>query len=522
MKKAKKFICDGLLLTATALIMRTVGVAFNAYTADKLGEAGMGLFSLVMSVYAFAVTFATSGINLAATRLTAEALGRGSDREVRGAMKRCIIYSLFFGTVGGVGLYAGSDFFGRVLMGDGRTVSSLRLLAFALPFLAVSAALAGYFTAVRRVAKNAFCQFFEQVLKIVLTVVGFALLLPKGLEYGCLALVGSSVLGECASFLLALGLYLHDLNKHNKNTGTYRPHLTKELCKVALPVAVSAYFRSGLVTAEHMAIPWGLKRYGHSTDTALAGYGIIQGMVLPIVLYPTAFLGAFSSLLVPEFAEELTAGGKARTKHIASKAIGGTLLFSIGIAGIMMSFSDALGMAIYHSEECGHYIRILAALIPVMYLDGVVDGMLKGMGFQFYSMVVNIIDAALCLVLVIILVPRMGVMGYVITVFVAEILNYALSIAKLLGHMPIDLRLRGRVLKPIICIIGATTISHLLNEFVPLNVWVQMVLSAVLYIILLLTTFAITGEDLKWFGGIVFTRKPTRIKRKSEKVFHII
>ena len=522
MKKSKKFLFDGLLLTATALIMRTVGVAFNAYTADKLGESGMGLFSLVMSVYTFAVTFATSGINLAATRLTAEALGRGSDTEVRCAMRRCIIYSLFFGTVGGAGLYAGSDFFGRVLMGDARTVSSLRLLSFALPFLAVSAALAGYFTAVRRVAKNAFCQFFEQILKIILTVAGFALLLPKGLEYGCIALVGASMLGEVASFLLALGLYLHDLHKHNKKTGAYRPHLTKELCKVALPVAVSAYFRSGLVTAEHMAIPWGLKKYGHSPDAALASYGVIQGMVLPVVLYPAAFLNAFSSLLVPEFAEEIAAGHSRRTEHIATKAIGATLLFSIGIAGIMMSYAEALGNAIYDSAECGHYIRILAALIPVMYLDGVVDGMLKGVGFQFYSMVVNMIDASLCLIMVIVLVPRIGIMGYVITLFAAEILNYALSTVKLLSHMRLDLRLTARVLKPIICVIGATTISHLLGEVFPLGVWTQMVFSFLLYIGLLLTTFSITGEDLRWFGGILFTRKPTRIKRKSEKVFHII
>lgn len=66
MKKSKKFLYDGLLLTATALIMRTVGVVFNAYVSERIGESGMGLFTLVMSVYTFAVTFATSGINLAA------------------------------------------------------------------------------------------------------------------------------------------------------------------------------------------------------------------------------------------------------------------------------------------------------------------------------------------------------------------------------------------------------------------------------------------------------------------------
>lgn len=357
--------------------------------------------------------------------MTAEAIGHENEREIRDAMKRCILYSLFFGTVGGVGLFSGSHFFGAVLMGDQRTVASLRLLAFGYPFCSVSSALNGYFTAVRRVVKNAVCQFFEQMCKIGLTIAGFALFLPKGLEYACLALVGASMFAECSSFLLALVLFILDLKKHNRNTGHREKGLTFKLCGIALPVAVSAYFRSGLVTAEHMLIPWGLKKYGASTESALASYGVIQGMVLPVVLYPAAFLNAFSSLLVPEFAEEIASGKRRRTEHIATKAIGATLLFSIGVAGIMMSYADVLGEMIYKSAESGFYIRVLSALIPVMYLDGIVDGMLKGMGYQFYSMVVNIIDALLSLILVFILVPRIGVLGYVITILPAEIVNYA-------------------------------------------------------------------------------------------------
>ncbi|MCI8590461.1 MAG: oligosaccharide flippase family protein [Clostridiales bacterium] len=483
--------------------MRTVGVVFNAYVSDHIGESGMGLFTLVMSVYTFAVTFATSGINLAATRLTAEAMGHGNEREIRDAMKRCIVYSLFFGTVGGIGLFGGSHFFGAVLMGDARTVPSLRLLAFGLPFLSISSALNGYFTAVRRVAKYAVCQFFEQICKIIFTMFGFSLFLPMGLEYGCLALVGASMISECLSFLLALLLYLIDLARHNHRSGNRQKGLTKKLCGIALPVAVSAYFRSGLVTAEHMLIPWGLKRSGATSDAALASYGVIQGMVLPVVLYPSAFLNAFSSLLVPEFAEEIASGKRRRTEHIATKAIGATLLFSIGVAGIMMSYADVLGQLIYKSAESGFYIRVLSALVPVMYLDGIVDGMLKGMGYQFYSMVVNIIDALLSLILVFILVPRMGVIGYVITIFVGEIVNYALSISKLLVHMKVDLKLKDRVLKPMLSVVGATTLGHILFSFVEVHPWLQMAACLCMYIILLFCTFSISKADIAWIKGII-------------------
>ncbi len=487
-KKTKKFFFDGMLLTVTALIMRTVGVVFNAYISDKMTKSGMGLFTLVMSVYAFAVTFATSGINLAATRMTAEAMGHCNQREIRDAMKRCILYSLFFGCVGGIGLYFGAAFFGGTLMGDIRTVPSLRLLSFGLPYLSVSAALNGYFTAVRRVVKSAACQFFEQLLKIVFTVAGFSLFLDRGLEYGCLALVGASMIAEVMSALLAYILYIIDLKKHNDRSGTHVKHLTAKLCGIALPVAVSAYFRSGLLTAEHMLIPWGLKRSGVGADAALASYGIVQGMVLPVVLYPQAFIAAFTSLLIPEFAEDIASGDRERNNRIADTAIRATLLFSIGVAAVMMCFSEQLGLAIYKSRECGYFIRLIGALIPVMYLDGVVDAMLKGMGYQFYSMVVNIIDALASCALVFILVPRMGINGYVITIFVGEILNFALSISKLLAHSDIRVHVMRRVILPVMCGIGATSIAQLIYKTFRFEFPILLLLACAIYILLLFAT----------------------------------
>ena len=497
MKKTKKFIFDGMLLTATALIMRTVGVVFNAYISDKLTKSGMGLFTLVMSVYSFAVTFATSGINLAATRLTAEAMGHGNSREIRDAMVRCIIYSLFFGCVGGMGLYFGAEFFGGVLMGDERTVPSLRLLSFGLPYLSVSSALNGYFTAVRRVIKSAACQFFEQLLKILFTVLGFAAFLDRGLEYGCLALVGASMLAETLSALLAFILYIADLKKHNDRSGGRVSGLTGKLCGIALPVAVSAYFRSGLLTAEHMLIPWGLKRSGVGADAALASYGVVQGMVLPVVLYPSAFIAAFTSLLIPEFAEDIASGERERNNRIADRAIGATLVFSIGVAAVMMSFSEPLGLAIYKSRECGYFIRLIGALIPVMYLDGVVDAMLKGMGYQFYSMVVNIIDALVSCACVFVLVPRMGINGYVVTIFIGEILNFALSISKLLAHSDIRVQVFKRVVFPLAAGIGATSIAHLIFRCTSVNFWLQIIVACAIYICLLFTT-----GSLDFFGVI--------------------
>ena len=103
MERAKRYFINALILSGCTLLMRTVGVAFNAFCVDRVGAEGMGLFSLVMSVYTFAVTFATSGVNLAATRLVALHVGRGEGNSAKSAMRSCLLYAAAFGTAATMG-----------------------------------------------------------------------------------------------------------------------------------------------------------------------------------------------------------------------------------------------------------------------------------------------------------------------------------------------------------------------------------------------------------------------------------
>ena len=97
MKRLKRFITNALILGAVTILMRIIAVSFNAYVSGKVGAEGMGLYSLVASIYAFAVTLATSGISLAVMRLVSEELGKGDHAGVICAMRKCVGYALCFG-----------------------------------------------------------------------------------------------------------------------------------------------------------------------------------------------------------------------------------------------------------------------------------------------------------------------------------------------------------------------------------------------------------------------------------------
>ena len=159
----KRLIVNTALLTGASLLMRCIGMVFQAWLAGRIGAAGIGLYQLVMSVELLATTFAISGIRFAVTRLVAEEIGLGRGGGVGGAMSRCAAYSLVFGAAACVILYLFAEPIGFLWIGDARTVMSLRILAFGLPFIALSSVLSGYFTACGRIWKPSLVHLLEQL-----------------------------------------------------------------------------------------------------------------------------------------------------------------------------------------------------------------------------------------------------------------------------------------------------------------------------------------------------------------------
>ena len=507
MSEFRRYVRNALVLVGASLLMRSVSLAFNAYVSTKIGAEGMGLFSLIMSVYGFAVTFATSGINLAVTRLVAEALGRGENGRVRLILRRAVGYALFFGGIASVALFFGASAIGTGALGDVRTVPSLRLLACSMVPIALSSVFSGYFIGVRRVYRNALTQLFEQGVRIGLTVFGLLALAPNGIEWACLALVGGSALAEFCSFFFLFIQYLFDRHRHFRNTRVpSNGKILPDLLRISVPVAASAYVRSGLVTLEHILIPFCLALGAASRSEALASYGVLHSMAIPMLLYPTAVSSAFSGLLVTEMAESRARGEVRRIRYMTERALSFTLIFGIGCAGLLLSFAPALGEALYNSEEAGRYIALLAPVAAVMYLDTTVDNILKGLGYQVYSMGVNIADSALSILMVLLFLPRMGADGYVLVVILAEVFNFSCSVLRLLRATSFRLPLLRFLAAPLVAVIGATTFAKMLFGTLPLAL--AITLTALLYLALLLPLGCFLPADLSWLGTLF--RRPAK------------
>jgi len=498
MRNVTRFLWNTILLTATTLLMRLLGMSFQIYLTQRIGTQGIGLFELLMSVHGLAVSLAISGVRLSTTRLVLEVSARKQSRPGN-VMKLCLLYSLLLGFGASLLLWTVSNPVAAFWLDEPQLAQCLRMLALGLPCLAISSCLNGYFSAMRQAGRMAVVQVLEFSFHMVLTFGGLALLRPEEPVRACMLLVFCSCLSDLLSVLLSSLFY-----GMKKNAAGRTPwFLTVDLLQIAVPDAIGSWVRSGLVSAKHMLIPKGLRKCGASAAAALSTYGIIQGMVMPVLAFPSAFLGTVSGLLVPEIAESHALGQKRRLFFIMQRVLHLTLLFSFFTSAFLLIYGGDLSRLLYKSAEAEHYIRLLAPLIPLMYLDTTVDGMLKGMGLQTASMRINILDAAISLLLVWQLIPRIGINGYLLTIYVSETLNFILSFHQLHRQAGLWLSFYRSVLSPLMAAMFSMFLPRLLlPAFCAARPLGAILLSVLLYYALLRILGSVTMRDLQWFRSI--------------------
>jgi len=505
----KQMLQNAALITTVSLALRAAGMAYRVYTAGKVGAAGLGLYTLVQSAFSFAVTLSTAGISTAVTRLVSEDMARRVHN--RRVLLVSMLYAVGLGCTAGTGLWFLADFVGETLLRDIRTALSLRILAPALPFMAAAACLKGYFYAQRRAWLPATADVVEQGVEIAVFASIVGSMAPRGIEYGCAAIVigtTASELMSCAYLLLFYRL------RRTRSRECERTGVLRRLTKIAVPVSATACLGSGLRTVENALIPAGLRRYGMDSDHALSQYGMVRGMALPLLFFPAALISAFSALMIPEISEARVKDGAVSMHGAICRVLQACLLLSILVTAVFMTFSEELGLLVYDSAEVGKLLLYLAPLIPMMYLDAVVDGMLKGLDRQLSVLRCNLVDSLIRVAMVLILVPVFGFHGFIVVMYISNILDPAVSLVMLLRVTGIGLKTADWVLKPTLCAALAGFTMKLFDRVGELGIYeygwgvtLGITVMALLYIGLLFACSALEMRDVRWVGRILGSGK---------------
>ena len=205
--------------------------------------------------------------------------------------------------------------------------------------------------------------------------------MPDDINYACYALILADVISEVTSFAQLYFLYVRD-KKGSLSESRYRDldSYNKRILRITIPVALTSYLRSGLSTIKQLIIPSSLQKSGMNSSNSLIAYGIVNGMAMPVIMFPVILITSFSGLLIPEFSRFHTQGKNKKIRSLSILILSCTLIFSVLVAIAIFMLSDEISTIIYHKSEIAKYIRILSPLIVIMYLDIVIDRNFKRIG----------------------------------------------------------------------------------------------------------------------------------------------
>lgn len=420
-------------MIVSSFLLQIIRLIFNIYISNKITPEALGIFQLIMVTYIFGITLASSGINISCMRVVSEEYALGNNNGVKKLSKNCIKISFILSIIASLIFYINAEFIVQNCFQNKVSTRIVDLICLSLPLISISSAITGYFMAVRRIYKTILGQFLEQISKIIMIIILLnTYATDHTLEKICFSLILGDMLSELISFIYLIIIYIFDIKKYFGTKSKKQESYIFRILRILFPVAITSCIKSGISTVKQLIIPSSLQKNGKNLEEALSDYGIISGMAMPIVMFPSTFLIAIAGLLIPEFSRYYVKEDYAKIKLYTDKLLIGSFLFACMLTLFFFIFGDNIGKFIYHNSEVGWYIKIFSLLIPFMYVDIIIDNILKGLDAQTNVMIINIVDLVVSTTFIFFFVPIMGISGYIISIFISEILNLALSLYKLL------------------------------------------------------------------------------------------
>lgn len=494
MRKKLPIFYNALLLTGVNLLLRFVSTGFQVYLSGTIGAAGIGLLQLVLSVGGLALTAGMAGIRTATMYLTAEELGKRRPENVCWVLSGCVRYSILCSGLVAVLLYCFAPTVAVGWIGNRDAAGAVRLLAYFLPVNCLVGVMVGYFTAANRISTLAAVEVAEQVCSMTLTVGLLKFWAGSDLPKACAAVILGSAVSGCLTLLCLVCLRV----KEGTSVGN-RIHIARRLRDTAVPLALADDLKSGISTAENLMVPKRLALCQKIGDP-LAAFGTVCGMVFPVLMFPMAILYGLAELLIPELARCAAAGSQKRIHYLAKRSLRLAMLYGCLFCGLLYLLSDELCLSLYRNPDAAIYLRRFALLAPMLYCDAITDAMIKGLGQQTACVRYNILTSGMDVLLLYLLLPTYGMEGYFFSFLVTHILNFFLSVRRLL-------KITGKLISPMIPVfsLGATAVAIILANTIS-----APVPKAGIYILLLSCLWfllrVVSREDLRWIKGLVYKK----------------
>ncbi len=414
----RSILKDTVLLTLMQMLLDGLALGVNVLLNAKLGAEGIGVLTLAASFFRLACMIAGGNAFLCVSRFVSEELGKPL-RHPAGILRHCIFVSMTLSCVTMLAVCLFAEALGAKFLHDASLTAPIRHMAYVLPCVTLAACMKGWCNALCKAGLCAAADGVEFALHSGFMVIAAVLFQPQKASVLCDLTAWSSGIASVGEILFLL-LFLPKLRAGR--TGAVSLNIWGYF-RLAVPVMAGSALTSGLSAANDALVPFTLRQAGNSAAEALSQFGIFEAMILPTLFFPSTILCSLAGILVTEIARAHMAGESERIRSLSMRTICRTIGFSVFVTLILLTFGDEIGVLLGGGEIAGRMIRLLAPVVPFIYLEIVLESIIKGMGAQVFSSLNYLCEYAVRISIVLVCIPLMGFYGIVLSYYASNILG---------------------------------------------------------------------------------------------------
>jgi stage V sporulation protein B len=439
------------ILTAANVLVRFLGFIYRILLSRAIGPEGMGVFQLTMPVISIAFALMASGTPIAVSRLVAERKAVGDMKGVHRVFLASLCLTISISLLISLIVVLNINWISTVLLKEPRTRGVLFVLFPCIVVISIDSVLKGYFYGMKNFHHPAFAEIVEQISRIALVFILLYYIPSSTITVQAAIASFGMIIGEMAS-VLYLNYNYHKISR-NELTAHHTPDyiwVLGSILKITLPITGVRLLSSIISSANSMLVPRRLVESGMSSSEAVSTFGILSGMVLPLLFLPFAFTNALSMVMIPNLSEDMAKNRWVNMRNKVSKAILITTLTAFPSSAVLFSLARPIGMLLYKQEQVGILLEPLACIAGLHGLQHTLRGILNGLGKQnkvarnfFIGGIIQIFCTWF-----LVAQPQLGIYGFIIGFIVDTLLVFVLNFITVVSTTGISIEWMEWFIKP--------------------------------------------------------------------------
>lgn len=421
----KTFIKGTLTLTCAGVLTKILGFVYRIFLSRSIGASGMGLYQLIMPVTAVCYAIGIAGPEVCVSRFTAAYTASGEHSRARYTAVFCFMISMVLCIICAVFTYIGSDLIAGLIFHNDLCAPLIKISVLSIPFACIHCMASAYYIGKEKTLLPATAQIWEQAVRLAGAYITVRIMLSDGRELTAAVGAIGLVVGEIASALLCATVILI---KRRKNIPLMKraPLEVKNLISTSLPVSLNRLALHGMQSIEAALIPLMLAVYGYTTDEAVSIYGIITGMALPVILFPSTLSNSVAQMLLPSVAKEQHSSG--RLVKSGRMALIFSLLFGFVCIIGYVTLGAGITAYVFDEKRLVGYIRVMAWLCPFIFINTTYKSMLHALGQTGRVLINSMLSELINIICIVFLIPKFGIYAYLLGLLISQAAGAGLSI----------------------------------------------------------------------------------------------